>query len=129
MPCVCLRHDVDGVVWQPTDDVSGTPWQHIGTFDAFGFVLASKHGHRFVECSPDFSYAAISDVTRYIYIYRQPKTLTSPIRNRKTGEVVEEKSAQQLITIETNERIVGIHTSPKHLFALAGDVMYVYRVN
>ena len=129
LPCICLRHDVDGVVWQPTDDVSGTPWEHMATFNAFGFVLASKQSHRFVSCSPDFSYAAVADVSRYIYVFRQPTALASPLRNRKTGQVVAEKSDQQVITIESNERIVGMHTTTKHLFVLAGDVMYVYRIN
>ena len=39
VPSFCIRHDVDGVLWQPEGEDQFT---HISTYNAFGFVKASK---------------------------------------------------------------------------------------
>ncbi|KAF5398253.1 NudC domain-containing protein 1 [Paragonimus heterotremus] len=91
-PCtnaVCLRHDVDGIVWlhrRPDQIAEGLsdseghtngPWYHVATLQAFGYVLASKRDHRFV-CSPALadkqppSFVAVADASKHIFIYRQP---------------------------------------------------------
>lgn len=36
MPCLCLRHDVDALVWQPRPDKPSNMWEHIATFNALG---------------------------------------------------------------------------------------------
>lgn len=36
MPCLCLRHDVDALVWQPRPDQPTNMWEHIATFNALG---------------------------------------------------------------------------------------------
>jgi len=71
----CLRHDVDALVWQPSTNKEKTDnyWNHIGTFDALGYVQASKEDRKFSTCSPDMSYAAISDSTKHVYIYHRPE--------------------------------------------------------
>jgi len=51
---ICLRHDVDGCVWQldaPQED-GQWPCTHIGTFPAFGYVQASKQQKKFCTCAP-----------------------------------------------------------------------------
>lgn len=35
MPCFCLRHDVDALLWQPHPDQQDM-WEHISTFNALG---------------------------------------------------------------------------------------------
>lgn len=35
MPCFCLRHDVDALLWQPRPD-QPDKWEHISTFNALG---------------------------------------------------------------------------------------------
>lgn len=52
MPALCLRHDVDGLVWQPRNVVSegdGVSFrmEHVATFNAFGYVQASKQDRKF----------------------------------------------------------------------------------
>lgn len=43
MPCLCLRHDVDALVWQPRPDQPGNMWEHIATFNALGKSLKLQH--------------------------------------------------------------------------------------
>ena len=40
-PGFCLRFDVDGILWRPDDDSKGE-FSHEVTFNALGFVKASK---------------------------------------------------------------------------------------
>lgn len=75
-----LRHDVDAVVWLPHASVplsssssSITPWQHVSTFNALGYVQASKRERKFTTCAPNLEYAVISDGTRHVFIYMQPR--------------------------------------------------------
>ena len=54
VPAICLRHDVDGCLWQmdsPKDE-KDWPKTHIGTFLAFGYVQASKQQKKFCTCAP-----------------------------------------------------------------------------
>jgi hypothetical protein len=54
VPAICLRHDVDGCVWQLESPQENGHWPctHIGTFPAFGYVLASKQQKKFCTCAP-----------------------------------------------------------------------------
>lgn len=36
MPCFCLRHDVDALVWQPRPEQPDNMWEHVATFNALG---------------------------------------------------------------------------------------------
>ena len=49
-PLLCIRDDVDGIVWQ-TSALVEENWKHVTTFDAFSSVLASKQQHKFVNGS------------------------------------------------------------------------------
>lgn len=51
MPCFCLRHDVDALLWQPHSDQPENMWEHIATFNALGRKLTSM-SH---SCISDFS--------------------------------------------------------------------------
>ncbi|XP_014786647.1 nudC domain-containing protein 1 [Octopus bimaculoides] len=121
-PAVCLRHDVDGLVWQLGDDdsfdLATQPWRHVATFNAFGYVQASKQQKKFSTCPPDFSYAIISDCSKHCYIYRQPLAITSSIRNRKTGHQVTAVAKQQVLSLEAAENIMGVQATNHYLFIL-----------
>ena len=70
-----LRHDVDAVVWQPCSSLtppSSPRWSHLATFNALGYVQASKRERRFTTCSPGLKYAVISDSTKHVFVYVQP---------------------------------------------------------
>jgi len=107
---MCLRHDVDGFVWQPveipntseTSPALETPacrpisWQHVGTFNAFGYVQASKQQRKFSVCAPDMSFVAVADCTRHLYVYHRPKPVETSLHNRKTGQKVGAVARQQV---------------------------------
>ena len=73
----CTRHDVDGLVWAPNDssELTTSPYKHEATFNALGYVQASKEKRRFICAPSDFSYVAIADTDRHVYVYRQPSPL------------------------------------------------------
>ena len=129
-PCICLRHDVDGVVWQPANEVEvKTPcWEHVATFNAFGYVQASKRQRKFTSCAPDFSYVGICDSVRHVYIYWQPSPTLSPLRNRKTGREVSAVAKQQVVSIESTDPIFGLQSTNERLFILTSAVLYIVRM-
>ncbi len=130
-PSLCLRHDVDGLLWQPIDDITGdeAAWQHIATFNAFGYVQASKRQRKFSTCAPDFSYVVICDSVRHIYLYRQPSPTLTPLRNRKTGQEVSSISKQQMISLESSDTILGIQATNEKLIVLTSHMLYIITVN
>lgn len=69
-----LRHDVDATVWLPHAvlTTSHVRWSHISTFNALGYVQASKRERKFTICTPDLKYAVISDCTQHLFVYLQP---------------------------------------------------------
>lgn len=69
-PYFALRHDVDAVIWLPSLDNS--PCTHVDTFNALGYVQASKENRKFTTCPANLKFVAISDCTRHIFVYLQP---------------------------------------------------------
>ncbi|KAH9515699.1 NudC domain-containing protein 1 [Bulinus truncatus] len=128
-PVMCLRHDVDGFLWQLTDTVqpSKCPWEHIGVLNAFGYVLASKQQRRFSSCSPDMSVAAIADSQRHIYIYRQEVSVLTPLRNRKTGQQIRSVAKQQVLSLDASpDVILGIKITNSKIFVATEQKIFVY---
>ena len=98
----CLRHDVDGLVWQPTLVNGQLKMEHIDTFSALGYVQASKEQRRYTLVSPDRSFVAIIDRARHVYIYRKPEAISEgcELRNRKSGRQVQKVAKQQVPTLD-----------------------------
>ncbi|KAF9909204.1 hypothetical protein EC991_008965 [Linnemannia zychae] len=83
MPTVCLKHDVDGLVYsiqhkagailqtmstvQQGEEIM--KFVHTSTFDALAFVQASKREKRFVMHDPNGRFTAIIESSRNAYIY------------------------------------------------------------
>lgn len=128
LPFICLRHDVDGVVWRPEFKDSGVEWFHDTTFDAFGYVQASKQQKKFTLCAPDFSYVSIVDCQRHAYIYRRSSPIASPLRNRKSGELVTTVAKQQVISLETNGLIEGAVATNSRLFLIVDRCLFSIRI-
>ncbi|KAK7866402.1 hypothetical protein R5R35_009825 [Gryllus longicercus] len=131
-PALCLRHDVDGCVWQPQPqnlDTSEWPIVHVGTFHAFGYVQASKQQRKFTVCAPDLSYVAICDANRHVYVYRQPTNEQGALRNRRTGQKVSHTAQQQLVALSDNAEIMGAHASNHTLFVLTTNYILALNVN
>nr|CAB3264480.1 nudC domain-containing protein 1-like [Phallusia mammillata] len=132
-PCVVLRHDVDAVVWQPTapNPLKGSNriiWKHQATFNALGYVHASKTNLKFCGAAPDASYAALCECQRRIFVYRQPTALASPLRNRSSGEVVRKVSLQQVATLPNNEDVYGFAVSNDRMYVLTESELVVFKV-
>lgn len=53
-PQFCLRHDVDGLVWQPMIEIGENSWNCINTavLQAVGYIQASKEQRKFTVCPP-----------------------------------------------------------------------------
>jgi len=131
-PCFVLRHDVDGVVWQPSrpsaSPASRLVWKHQATFNALGYVHASKTNVKFCSCAFDASYAALCECQRRIFVYRQPSPLGTSLRNRNSGEVVGKVALQQVATLDSNDDIYGFVATNERMFVLTEKELVVFRV-
>ena len=69
----------------------------MGTFNALGYVQASKRDRKFSTCAPNLSFAVMSDCNRHIFVYKQP------------SEGIKGNVAQQYVhTLATNSDRVNI---------------------
>ena len=120
----CLRHDVDGLLWQ----LGGKnpivkdkfPTNHVATFHALGYVQASKRLKKFTSCSSDASYAVITDCNRHVYIYRQPE---GPV----PGAAIGRSADQHVITLprDKSDDILGMVAFSGLVHVLTRDVLYI----
>ncbi|OXB80737.1 UNVERIFIED_CONTAM: hypothetical protein H355_013530 [Colinus virginianus] len=129
MPCFCLRHDVDALLWQPHSDQPQNMWEHIATFNALGYVQASKQDKKFMACAPDYSYAALCECLRRIFIYRQPTPLSTVLYNRKEGRQVGQVAKQLVATLEASDPILGFQATNERLFVLTTKTLFLIKVN
>lgn len=129
MPCFSLRHDVDALLWQPRSAPDDNLWEHVSTFNALGYVQASKRDKKFFTCAPNSSYAALCECVRRIFIYRQPTPVDTLLYNRKEGRRVGQVAKQQVASLETNHTILGFQASNDRLFVLTTKKLFVIRVN
>lgn len=132
-PCaICLRYDVDGLVWQPeTHSTEGSiKTRHCGTFQALGYVQASKEMRKFSTAAPDMSYVALVDRIRHVYIYRQPAAIAAEcdLRNRKSGQKVSQIAKQQVITLDNTDEIVGALATSRTLVILTTSSLHCIRI-
>ncbi|XP_061597220.1 nudC domain-containing protein 1-like [Cololabis saira] len=129
MPCLCLRHDVDALVWQPRPDRPGHMWEHVATFNALGYVQASKRDRKFATCAPDFSFASLCECLRRCFLYRQPSPLETQLVNRKQGRQVGQVAKQQVASLDSDRPILGFRASSERLFVLTASNLFVLKVN
>ncbi|KAL1255354.1 hypothetical protein QQF64_013415, partial [Cirrhinus molitorella] len=129
MPAFCLRHDVDALLWQPRPSQDNDIWQHISTFNALGYVQASKRDKKFATCAPNFSYAALCECLRRVFIYRQPSPVDTVLFNRKQGRQVGQVAKQQVANLDTNDAVLGFRATNERLFVLTANNLFVLKVN
>lgn len=128
----CLRHDVDGLVWQPNNitQENSKLLTHEHTFLAFGYVQASKTNAKYQSAAPNCSYACICDANRHVYVYKHNShKVESSLRNRKSGKVVTHVSKQYVISLDSDEDIIGIYCSNEYIVLLFVDSMSFIHVN
>ncbi|XP_076806640.1 nudC domain-containing protein 1-like [Clavelina lepadiformis] len=129
---VVFRHDVDAFVWQPQVTSDGTNrrlWKHRATFNALGYVHASKTNLKFCACAPDVSYVALCECQRRIFIYRQPSPLTTSLRNRSSGQVIGKVAVQQVATLDSNDNILGFVASNERMYVLTSSELVVFKIS
>ncbi|XP_058610296.1 nudC domain-containing protein 1 isoform X2 [Onychostoma macrolepis] len=129
MPAFSLRHDVDALLWQPRPNQDNGVWEHISTFNALGYVQASKRDKKFATCAPDFSYAALCECLRRVFIYRQPSPVDTVLFNRKQGRQVGQVAKQQVANLDTNDPVLGFRATNERLFVLTANNLFVLKVN
>lgn len=127
---ICLRHDVDGVLWQAHQQTSSTTkWlTHEFTFMAFGYVQASKTQKKYCGTSPNCSYVCIVDSSKHVYIYKQEK-MENQLKNRKSGKLITNIAQQYLISLDSEKEIHGFYCANDYLILLLKDTCYIYRIN
>ncbi|XP_037650964.1 nudC domain-containing protein 1 [Sebastes umbrosus] len=129
MPCFCLRHDVDALVWQPRPDQPSNMWEHVATFNALGYVQASKRDKKFATCPPNFSYASLCECLRRAFIYRQPSPVETVLFNRKEGRQVGQVARQQVASLDSDKPILGFRATNERLYILTSSNLFVLKVN
>lgn len=129
MPCLCLRHDVDALVWQPRPNQQGDMWEHVATFNALGYVQASKRDKKFATCAPNFSYATLGECLRRVFIYRQPSPIDTVLFNRKQGRQVGQVAKQQVASLDSNDPVLGFRATNERLFVLTSNNLFVLKIN
>ena len=84
MPAFCLRHDVDGLLWQPrpnSDGVSDAPWQHVATFNALGkYMIVDMHDPATTRVCRTFNVNVVfSHPTRTPQVMCKPQRVTASL--------------------------------------------------
>ncbi|ORX92570.1 hypothetical protein K493DRAFT_338731 [Basidiobolus meristosporus CBS 931.73] len=113
---VCLRYDVDGLVYRfhAPSESGHFQIEHCASFDALGFVQASKRNKRFMYFDTDCRFAIIAESKKNVYLYRRGL------------EVGAKYSEQSIIDLGNHEDILGIQMSGKSgLFVLTENHLYL----
>lgn len=130
MPGLCLRHDVDALLWRPRPQDDARPWEHLDTFNALGYVQASKQERKFLACAPGRAFAALCECSRRVFLYRQPAA--SPgTQLRKRGRPGDGRVArQQVATLEAagSEPFLGFVVTDERVFLLTQSKLLALRV-
>lgn len=94
-----------------------------------GYVQASKRDKKFFACAPNYSYAALCECLRRVFIYRQPTPMSTVLYNRKEGRQVGQVAKQQVASLETNDPILGFQATNERLFVLTTKNLFLIKVN
>lgn len=72
----------------------------MNTFNALGYVQASKADRKFTTAPPDLSYCVITDCNRHVFVYAQP-----------SNGVKGNKAVELLHTLAPSSDILGVSAS------------------
>ncbi|GAU96264.1 hypothetical protein RvY_07734 [Ramazzottius varieornatus] len=129
--CLCLRHNVDGLLFQPVEPKNSEEHiivQHVHTFDALGYVMASKRDKKFASCPPNASFAALCDNERNIFIYRSDVSVDSTLKNRKSGKIIKKVAKQHIVSLKEPGPILGFAVNDSHVFVLKSDILFTIKL-
>ncbi|XP_047735499.1 nudC domain-containing protein 1 isoform X2 [Hyalella azteca] len=122
----CLRHDVDGLVWRTNDQRSSERFSHTATFNAFGYVKASKTMAKYTSAPHDCSYVCVCDVRSHVYVFCQPLPLGGELKNRRTGRVTSKVARQFLLSLPSHDEIQGLVTLPGLVVVCTREQIFAY---
>ena len=95
----------------------------------FRYVQASKQQRKFTVAPYNMSYAAVADLNRHIFVYRQVSCSGGThLRNRKSGQSVDKVAKQQVITLESTDDIVGAAATNSTLYVLTSKAVFTTRI-
>ena len=94
-----------------------------------GYVQASKRDKKFATCAPNFSYAALAECLRRVFIYRQPSPVDTVLFNRKQGRQVGQVAKQQVASLESSDPVLGFRATNERLFVLTRNNLFILKVN
>ena len=116
---VCLKSDVDGLVYSVK---AGLELKHIASFDAFGFVQASKRDKKFVAVTPgpEYRYAVVVESVKHVYLYQRGKK----------GEIYAEQFVVDLTEEEAEEggtpgQVIGVQMIDEKRLAILKEEQIV----
>ncbi|CAO3625046.1 unnamed protein product [Cunninghamella blakesleeana] len=90
LPSVTCKMDVDGFVYNwSKNDKDQFLLHHTATFDAFGFIQASKRDTRFVRHDPTNQFITIVESNRNAYIYYNQSETSNLIKKQTLIDITE----------------------------------------
>uniref|UniRef100_A0AC35UI85 NudC domain-containing protein 1 n=1 Tax=Rhabditophanes sp. KR3021 TaxID=114890 RepID=A0AC35UI85_9BILA len=97
---VCLRENNDGIVWSFCSKKRQMKVAHRSTFDAFGYIQASKSRRKFSIVPPLNNYVAIIESFKTIYVYWRSEQLDGDgLVNRRDGRSVKNIAKLNVISM------------------------------
>lgn len=130
LPAIVIRCDVDALIWVPKfSPTHPSDWSlnHDATLNAFGYVQASKQQKKYIQCSPDASYAVICESHRHVFVYKMTNSSAIGLKNRNGGNV--SVGQQKLFSMEEHDEIVGISVGNEVTILLTEKHILVLQIN
>lgn len=118
---LCIRHDIDALLYCPKIEGEALQWTHFGTFNALGYVQASKREKKFLTASSDLSFAVLCDCSRHVFVYQQPR---DGVRGATALQYV------HTIAMKSDRHgILGVHASARGLVFVLCDSELLVLIN
>ncbi|KAJ2382633.1 hypothetical protein GGI05_005589 [Coemansia sp. RSA 2603] len=113
LPSVCLKFDVDGIVYEIGADAAGVIGAtHVGSFAALSYIQASKRDQRFMYVDAEMTVAVLAETQRRIYIYHQSKSTSST------------EAVQNIVDIGCGE-LFGMQITGRTLVLLRENALFI----
>ncbi|KAJ1722207.1 hypothetical protein LPJ53_003340 [Coemansia erecta] len=117
LPSVCLKFDVDGIVYEIGADAAGAIGEtHAGSFAALSYIQASKREQRFMYVDAEMTVAVLAETQRRIYIYHQSNGTSST------------EAVQNIVDIGSGE-LFGMQITGRTLVLLRENSLYLVNLD
>ena len=119
-----LRHDIDALHYSPSlsSPSPSLSYTHVATFNALGYVQASKREKKYLTATHDGSYAVLTDSVDHIFIYCSPEE-----------GVKGQRAAQYIHTLPDSSLspggILGVQVTGSGLvYVLTNNILYLIKL-